>query len=183
MPPSRTDEWLYKNVCSPGTFVFFDMQSGKSHGEDPPGARRQAGHFITVSLCHVSLRNVSALQWGTLQSLYRSRGPSLCSQTASVAPPTSSPPASPAAQVSGRAPQLLPLLVVIPLRLLLLPLLLRLRTKGTRVNVRPAPLPPSVRSHEAARRYNQRFNGVACKMLRGRNEHSAKYESVSGLTC
>lgn len=142
------------------------MQRAVSHTvRAPPGARRQAGQFVTVSVCHVCLRNVSALQRGTLQSLYLSRGPSPCSHTASVAPSTSSPPASPAAQVSGRAPQLLPLLVVIPLRLLLLPLLLRLQTKGTQMNVRPAPLPPSVRSHQAARRYSQWFNGFACEML------------------
>lgn len=68
---------------------------------------------------------------GALQSLYLSRRPAQrCLGSASVAPSTSSPPASAsatgAAQVSRRAPQLLPLLVVVPLHLLLLPLLLRL---------------------------------------------------------
>lgn len=71
---------------------------------------------------------------GALQSLYLSRRPAErrlgSASVAPSTPSTSSPPASAsaagAAQVSRRAPQLLPLLVVVPLRLLLLPLLLRL---------------------------------------------------------
>lgn len=139
-----TSSQLFMSLTPPGAnpnnnhmhmSKLYNLQSGCS---DHPGAG-QAHLYITVSLlCAHWAQSVHRASNQSLHTLVvhpgwrpsEWTGPPSSVQASSSSSSSSSAPTSSAgsAEVSGWAPQLLPLLVVLPLSLLLLPLMLRLQT-------------------------------------------------------